>query len=113
MPNQFLGVNPTGRDSPRDLAFVINQVLDGKLNALFEATLTAGAGSTVLTAANTSGVEKVGPESFIFPMPLTANAATELAGGTMYVSSQGKQTLTITHANNGQVDRSFRFLVIG
>ncbi len=113
MLNVFKGVLPNGQSSPRDTATALNLAISGKLNALFEATLTAGAGSTVLTAANTPGVEKVGPESFIFPMPLTANAAAELAGGTMYVASQGKQTLTISHANNGQVDRSFRFLVIG
>jgi hypothetical protein len=44
-------------------------------------------------------------------MPTTANAAAELA--TMFVSSRGKQTFTITHANNGQTDRTFKYVVIG
>lgn len=113
MLNVFLGVNPNGQSSPRDTAATINATLEGKLNCLFEATLTAGAGSTALTEATAPGVSRVGPESIILPMPLTANAATELAAGTMYVSAQGNGSLTITHANAGSVDRSFRFVVLG
>jgi hypothetical protein len=29
------------------------------------------------------------------------------------VSSRGKQTFTITHANNSQSDRTFKYVVIG
>lgn len=111
--NQFLGVNSNGMSTPRDTAAVINGALGGKLNCLFEGTLTANAASTTFTGANTPGAENIGPESFIWPMPLTANAATELAAGTMYVSAQANESVTVTHANNVQVDRTFRFLVIG
>jgi hypothetical protein len=44
-------------------------------------------------------------------MPTTANAAAEMDG--MFVSSRGKQTFTITHANNSQSDRTFKYVVIG
>jgi len=46
-------------------------------------------------------------------MPTTANAAAELAAGTMYVSSQTTEQATITHASAGSGDRSFRVLIIG
>jgi hypothetical protein len=42
-------------------------------------------------------------------MPTTANAAAEIGNGTIYVSSRGKQTATITHANNSQTDRTFAY----
>lgn len=111
--NQFLQVNPNGLSTPRDTAAALNGTRQGKLNCLFEGTLTANAGTTTFTAANTLGAEKICAESFIAWMALTANAAAEKAGTTMYVSAQGNETVTITHANNAQTDRSFRFIVLG
>jgi hypothetical protein len=51
--------------------------------------------------------------SFIGFCPLTADAAAEIAGGGLYVSSQGAKTMTLAHANNGQTDRKFLLLIIG
>ena len=56
---------------------------------------------------------RFGPNSFIGFMPTTANAATELGNGTLYVSTRGKQTATITHANNAQADRTFTYAILG
>jgi len=91
--------------SIRSLVRVINNIMRGKTNNRGEVTLTAGAASTIVEDINAGG------ESVIDFMPLTANAA--IAKQTMYVSSQGKQTFTITHANNAQVDKSFRYVITG
>ncbi len=45
-------------------------------------------------------------------MALDANAAVELAAGTMYVSAQDDETVTFTHAASA-LARSFRLIVIG
>jgi hypothetical protein len=111
--NKFQQVLPNGRTPPRDTANVLNNAMQGKLNCLFEGTLTANAASTTFTGATTQGAEKVGADSFITWMPLTANAAAEDGGTAMYVSAQSKGSVTVQHANNAQADRTFRFLVIG
>jgi hypothetical protein len=51
---------------------------------------------------------------FIFD-PLTANAAAELAAGTLYVLAADRLlgSFTITHANAGTTDRAFRWLAAG
>ena len=72
---------------------------------------------TVTLAANTASTVladyRLGVMSFLGFMPTTANAAAELGNGTLYVSTQGKQTATITHANNAQTDRTFTFAILG
>lgn len=111
--NNFLTVNPNGQTPARQTAAVLNGAMRGKTNNLFEGSLTTGvATTTTFTGADTQGAEKVGPESFIGIMALNANAATELAAGTMYVSTQGNETVTITHSASA-LTRSFRFLVVG
>ncbi len=104
MSNQFRTLPPMGAE-PRQIAEVVNRTIDGKLNSTGSVTLTASATSTVVAEARS------GPDSVVLFMPTTANAAAELA--TMFVSSRGKQTFTITHANNGQTDRTFKYVVIG
>ena len=89
----------------KSLIRVINNIIRGKTNNRGEVTLTANAASTVVNDVNAGG------ESIILLMPLTANAAT--ASATTYIASQGKETFTITHANNAQTDKNFRYVVIG
>ncbi len=104
MSNQFRTLPPMGAE-PRQIAEVVNRTIDGKLNSTGSVTLTASATSTVVAEARS------GPDSVVLFMPTTANAAAELA--TMFVSLRGKQTFTITHANNAQTDRTFKYVVIG
>lgn len=89
----------------REIAESINSVLQGNLNAVDTVTLTISSATTVLNDP------RIGPESFIGFMPTTANAAGELA--TLYVSSRGNQTATLTHTNAVSADRTFSYLVIG
>ena len=98
---------PVVAEDGREIALVVNSILDGKINATGSVTLTASAASTTVTE------DRAGSDSVILFMPTTANAASEQAAGGMYVSSRGKQTFTITHANNTQSDRTFEYVVIG
>jgi len=102
----FLRLSPLDND-PREVANVVNNILGGKLNCTGSVTLTASAASTAVTD------QRAGYESVILFMPTTANAAAEQAAGGMYVSTRGKQTFTITHANNAQTDRTFDYIIIG
>ena len=88
---------------------VIQAMRRGKLECTTTVTLTAGAASTTLTYANLS------PQSVVTFDPMTANAAAELYGGTMYVleADRGDGSWVITHANNAQVDRKFMVSCIG
>ena len=86
---------------------ILKGALGGTLNATLSVTLAANAGSTVVNDPRLSG------GSFIGFCPLTADAAAEIAGGALYVSSQGAKTLTLAHANNALVDRKFLLLIIG
>lgn len=98
---------PYEANDARQISQVVNNILEGKLNSTGSVTLTASAASTVVND------NRAGYESVILFMPKTANAAAEQAAGGMFVSSRGKQTFTITHANNSQSDRSFDYIIIG
>lgn len=91
----------------KKFAQAINQLAQGRSNAVGSVTLTASAASTVVTAITCA----VG--SVVLLSPLTAHAAAELAAGGCYISSVGEKTFTITHANNGQVDRTFGYVCLG
>lgn len=83
----------------------INGLIAGKLDVTGEVTLTAGVASTV--------VEDNQFESNMVPVliPTTANAATALA--TTYLSARDKGSFTLTHANNAETDRTYRYVRLG
>ena len=83
------------------------QVMQGKLNNTGSFTLTNGVTSTTVTDA------RVGINSFIGFTPTTANAASEMGAGTMYLSTRGDSLFVITHANSASVDRTFAYCVLG
>lgn len=91
----------------RLLAQRINQILLGKINAGDTVTLTANQATTTIND------RRIGPDSYINFMPTTANAAAEVGAGGFYVSARGQYTATLTHANNAQADRTFRYIVLG
>ncbi len=106
----FLHFPPPPNDPfSRRMYEVLQQVRNGKLEIVGELTLTAGAASTAVTDI------RVSPQSVIVWHPRTANAAAELAAGTMYITdaNMGNGSMVVTHANNAQVDRTFRFAVLG
>lgn len=85
----------------------INQIVLGNLNNTDSVTLDENSATT--TVKNS----RVSASSYIDFMPTTANAASEISAGSMYVSSQTNGEFTITHANNAQADRTFRYTHIG
>lgn len=88
---------------------VLQRIRQGKTENVGELTLTANAATTVLSDV------RISPQSVIVWHARTANAAAELGNGTLYIldANMGNGTATVTHANNAQVDRSFRYAVIG
>lgn len=99
-----LYLSPSEND-PVKQNIAIRQLIEGRSNALVEATLTASVASTSVTAIN------CGTGSAPIPVPMTANAAAALA--TMYITSVSNGSFVVMHANNAQTDRTFRFVVIG
>jgi hypothetical protein len=51
--------------------------------------------------------------STILFSPRSANAATEIGNGTMYVSAHSDGSFTITHANSATTGRTFRYAIHG
>lgn len=99
-----MSVATTEKD-PAKFAIAIQQLYSGRSNATGSVTLAAGATSTVVPAINCA------PQSAVFLFPKTANAAAAMA--TTFIPAAGKQTFTITHANNAQTDRSFFWVAFG
>lgn len=69
--------------------------------AVGSVTLTPNAGTTTVTH------EAISADSAIQMTPATANAATEVGNGTMYVSAVVAGSFTITHANAATTGRTF------
>lgn len=103
--------NYIGQDAEKERTWMrgateaVNSLRNGKVNSAGDLTLTENATSTVVTDI------RVGGNSVILLMPKTANAAGALA--TTYIASVGKQTFTVTHANNAQTDREFAYVALG
>jgi len=89
----------------RKIVVAVNNILRGKTNNTGTVTLTAGSATTTLTDI------RIGINSVITLQPTTANAAGALAN--VYFGSAGDGTITINHANNAQVDRTFLYCVVG
>jgi hypothetical protein len=103
-----VGEDPASvREGWRIMYGVISGLLDGKINALGDITLAANVATTTLSD------RRIGPSSCIYFMPTTANGAAEIGAATMYVSARAQYSATITHANNAQTDRTFRYSVLG
>jgi hypothetical protein len=83
----------------------VNQLAQGRSNAVGSVTLTANATTTTVSS------QTCGAGSVILLSPLTANAAAALA--TTYVSAVAPKSFTLTHASNAQVDRTFGFVCLG
>lgn len=101
VPN-FLVDDPAWKRSMASWALEVNQ---GHIQNTGNVTLASGTVNTVVTDY------RAGANSFIGFMPTTSAAAATM--GSMYVSARGKQTFTVTHANNGSADRVFVYCILG
>jgi hypothetical protein len=86
----------------RETSEVVNNILQGKLNAT--ATVTLSNSSTTTTVPD----YRVGGDSVILFMPTTADAATE----NIWVSARSKNSFIITHAS-ASTTRTYAYAVIG
>jgi hypothetical protein len=99
-------LNPDEQDL-KIIVAAINQLAQGRSNAVGSVTLTASVATTTVTAI-TCGVG-----STVLLFPETTSAATEFGAGTLKVGTVSNGSFIITHVNSGTADRTFRWVVIG
>ena len=97
--------DPATADLFRRIAYAVNALADGRLNAVGTVTLKASSATTTLKD------KRIGANSNIFFTATTANAAAAVGG--LYVSATVKNEATLTHANNSQSDRTFSYVLLG
>ena len=91
----------------RKINTAINELAQGRSNAVGAVTLAVSAVSTTVTAKN------CGAGSVVLLSALTANAAAELGNGTIFVSAVANGSFTLAHASNAQNDRTFGYVCLG
>lgn len=96
-----------GERDPQRIVDAIIQLVQGRHNSGGTVTLTAGQTTTAVSHPNCSKDSYVD----VFGGARTANAAAAVA--TSYISSVVQGGFVITHANNGQTDRTFFYKVTG
>ncbi len=104
MAARFPQLSPQG-DDPRRVAAIVNLAMRGKINAVTDLKLTANASETELAD------DRIGADSVILLMPITANAAAALS--TTYVAARSRGSATVSHVSNTQTDRSYAVVIIG
>ena len=108
MPNQFLNVPLSMPDQAQHLRLVsttLNNVMDGKINSTGEITLRASQTTTTLEDA------RIGGDSVIVFMPITANGKT--AENDLFVSARQSGQATLNHASSGNTDQNFAYIIVG
>ena len=80
--------------------------MDGKINSTGTVTLTASVATTTVTDF------RIGADTVVLLSPTTANAAAAL-GTTYHSSTTAGTSFVLTHANNAQTDRDFRYTLLG
>ena len=91
------------------IVFAINQLAQGRSNAVGTFTCTENAATTTVQApACAAG-------SSVLLMPTTANAAAEFGNGTIYVETAtvAAGSFVVTHANSATAGRTFYYVCLG
>lgn len=88
----------------RDITTKTNRIINGGGANTGQLTLTAGAATTAVID------QRASETAVIILMPLTTNAAAAIASTTINPTSG---QFTLTHANNAQTDRTFRYAIVG
>jgi hypothetical protein len=103
-------VPPITETDLKRIVLAIQQVAAGRSNATGTVTLTANVATTTVTPTQTGSIA-AGSTPILTAM--TANAAAEVGAGTIYASTVANGSFTLTHANNAQTDRIFRYAILG
>lgn len=98
---------PNEGGSPRDIAQTVNNILKGKINAVFSITLASGAATTTV---NNPLVTK--NSAFLFS-PQTAHAAAIAAPYVLQSNITEGASFVITHANDANSDKTFSVAILG
>jgi hypothetical protein len=85
----------------------IRDLFEGRANCFGSFTCTPNQATTTVTAPN------CGLDSEVIITAKTANAATELGNGTIYVSAVAQGSFTVTHANAATLTRTFAYRIAG
>lgn len=88
------------------------EIINGALNDLAHGRLENGGVVTLTANAATTTVSHVGIAvgDYIGLMPITANAAAALPTTYILAANVTKNQFVISHANNAQADKTFRFV---
>lgn len=97
------------RQFARQIATACGLLFQGKSNNVGTVTLTAGTTTTTLADP------RLTVDSVLTFDPKTANAAAELAAGTLYAlaATRLNGSWILTHANAVSTDRTFQYAIIG
>jgi hypothetical protein len=95
----FPGLKQDGGDTDQQIANVVNNIMNGKLNCTIEVTLRANQ-----TTTDIDDPRIYSTSVFLFD-PRTANARAALFS--MYISAVSRGSATITHTNTATTDRTF------
>ena len=90
---------------PRQVAEIVNNLVEGKMNCTGSITLETSGTTTTLNN------ERIGYDSVIILTPRSANAAGETDH--TYVSSKAVGSCVITHRNHGHADCEWDYVIIG
>lgn len=97
------------REWMRQIAEVVNNLLDGKVNSVGTFTLTVDSLTTTVKD------RRCGPDSVILECPTTENAGGEV--GIFYTSrgvlSGGVSSFVVNHGFDSRSDRSFSYAIFG
>jgi hypothetical protein len=96
-----------GETDLKKVILALQQLAAGRSNATGTVTLATGASTTVVSDPNCAA----GTVPLLTPM--TANAATEVGNGTVYVSTVANGSFTIAHANSSTTGRTFLYALQG
>jgi len=92
-----------------DVAGAVDGIMSGKTNNTLAVTLTASQATTTVTDA------RIGSNTVLILVPITANAAAEVGAGGLYQTRPNatENQAVLNHANNAQTDRDFIAVLVG
>lgn len=96
-----------GEKDPAKIVLAVNQLVEGRSNAVGSVTLRASQTTTTVAAPN------CGAGAHVFLFPRTANAAAVVATTYVLSSNVTKGQFIITHASDADVDQTFSYVCLG
>jgi hypothetical protein len=92
---------------PAKIGFAVNQLGQGRSNAVGEVTLRASQTTTTVSAPNCAA------GSHVFLFPRTANAAAIVAATYVLSTNVTQGQFIITHTSNSNADKTFSYVCLG